>query len=107
MEPEISQDTLFGLLSHGQRRLLLDCLAERGGPVTLPDAAEQVVSAARGDPIADLDPEAVQRTYLELYHTHVPKLVDAGVVRYSQEDDVIALTDTGDEVVGRLDRFRP
>lgn len=107
MKTEISQDTVFDVLGDGMRRRLLGCLAEHGGSISLPDAAQRVTAAACGDPIAELNPEEVRRIYLELYHTHVPKLVEAGVVHYSQVDDQIELTEVGEAVIGSLDRFRP
>lgn len=106
MEPDGHQNTAFDLLRHTHRRLLLACLAEHAEPITLPDAAEQVTRSAHGARIENVDPETVRRTYLNLYHTHVPKLVDADVVRYSQESDLIGLTDAGTYIVERMKRFR-
>lgn len=106
MESDIYRDTAFELLRHTHRRLLLACLDEHTDPITLPDAAEQVTSAAYGDRIENIDAETVRRTYLDLYHSHVPKLVDASVVRYSQEGDLIGLTEAGADLVERMDRFQ-
>lgn len=107
MKSEMPDDTLFELLSHSYRRLLLECLDEHDGPITLPDAAEQVSCAAKDDRLANIEPEAVRRIYLNLYHSHVPQLVDADVVSYSQEADLIGLTEAGDELAAWMDRFPP
>ena len=40
-----------------------------------------------------VSPESVERIHLQLYHVHVPKLVDAGFV--SREDEETDLTDAG------------
>lgn len=99
-------DAQYELLSHAHRRLLLGCLEEHDCPITLPDAAEEVTSAELGAPIVEIDPETIRRTYLDLYHTHVPKLVDGDAVRYHQDGDLIRLTETGADLVERMDRFR-
>jgi hypothetical protein len=36
-------------------------------------------------------PEDSLQTYNDLYHCHVPKLADAGVVSYCQSEDVVSL----------------
>lgn len=107
MEHDRHQDTAFDLLRHTHRRLLLACLAEHADPITLPDAAEEVTRSAHEARIENVDAETVRRIYLTLYHRHVPKLVDADVVRYSQEGDLIGLTDPGADLVERMERFRP
>lgn len=37
---------------------------------------------------------------MSLYHAHVPKLVDAGLVRYRQDDDTVVLVEHPDTLLG-------
>lgn len=44
------------------------------------------------------------RTYNELYHSHVPKLVDADVVAYSQSEDMVELARNAAQLRPYLER---
>lgn len=97
--PAFPVDRQFRLLSHPYRRALLDCLKNHEAALTLADASEAITERVEGRPIRQIDPEAVRRTYMSLYHTHVPMLAGENVVRYSQDRDLLELTATG-EVLG-------
>jgi len=94
-------DAMFGALSNSRRREALRCLGEYDEPLALADLADEVAVAERGGPITDIRAEVVKRVYVSLYHTHVPKLEDAGLVRYDQERDIVALEPDRPD----LDRF--
>lgn len=87
--PTLSTSRAFGLLSNKRRRHAL-WLLHRHGRVSLPDVAEEVTVTRTGDDITEIDPETVRDTYMMLYHSDVPKLVEAGVVVYDQERDMVA-----------------
>jgi hypothetical protein len=95
-----SRDGVFDVLANSRRRHAVRCLLEHGTPMTLADLADEVAEQEHGAAITELSGEAVKRIYLSLYHTHVPKLVENGVAEYSQERDMVALS----EDVGRLER---
>lgn len=82
-------------LSHRRRRLVLDVLRERGRPLALADLAADVVRAEAGRPDADPDYEAIRRCRLELYHTHVPKLAAADLVRFDPADRTVRYVAAG------------
>lgn len=86
-----SLDTLFELLSNRRRRYVLSCLNEYENPMALADLADEVAARENGTPITQTSAEEVKRIYISLYHTHVPKLEAADVVRYSQDQDMVAL----------------
>jgi hypothetical protein len=86
---ELSTSRAFGLLSNQRRRHTLWLLKEHGH-VSLPDVAEEVTVEETGTQITEISPEAVRDTYMMLYHSDIPKLVDADVVVYDQEQDVLA-----------------
>lgn len=52
------------------------------------DVAEQIVEWEYDEPIADV-PEQPKRTYSVLYHSHLPRLVDADVVSVCGSDDIL------------------
>lgn len=86
---ELPPDRTFGLLSTSRRREAIDLLREHG-QVGLPDIAEAVTVRQLGKEITEISPEQVKDTYMMLYHSDIPKLVDENVIVYDQEQDVVA-----------------
>lgn len=100
----IDPETVHDLLATERRRHALRCLTDHGS-LALPDLADEVARREHDAPLPEIPEDAVLRIYLSLYHTHVPKLAEAGVVRYSQDRDVVALAEQADAVerFGSLD----
>jgi len=91
---EVGLDALLDALGDFRRRCTLAALLSHGD-LPLADLADEVTVEERGRPLTSVDAETVLEVYLSLYHTHVPKLSDAGLVAYDQQRDVVALTDAG------------
>lgn len=83
-----SLDSTLRALASRRRRLTLRCLMEHR-ELALPDLAELVAERESGEPLSALSPERACRVYFSLYHTHLPKLENAGLVRYDQEEDYV------------------
>lgn len=92
-DPAVSLTALFDALGDVRRRHALATLLTHGD-LPLPDLADEVAVAERERALSQIDPDDVLQVYLSLYHTHVPKLTDVGLVKYDQERDFVALTDT-------------
>lgn len=92
-EEELSQDTLFSLLSNPRRRFILQYLSRVEGPVTLQDLATEVAAWENETDPEDLTDKERKRLYVSLYQTHIPKLDDVGVIEYDQDSGEIQLTD--------------
>lgn len=88
---DADRDMLFDVLSSRRRRCTLSCLRDHENPLPLADVAEEVAIQETGRAITDIPAEDVKEVYISLYHAHVPKMEDAGIVRYSQERDSVAL----------------
>lgn len=93
-DPPISADVLLGLLANFRRREALATLV-RHDDLSLPDLADEVAISECDDLLSNIEADNVLRVYLSLYHTHIPKLADAGLVEYDQRDDYVALAGTG------------
>ncbi|MFC4544185.1 hypothetical protein ACFO5R_19850 [Halosolutus amylolyticus] len=83
-------DDAFSLLASRRRRLLLEVMATYGEELTLPDAAEEVAVRETGRKVRELSAEEVADVYISLYHDHLPRLVDAGLLEYDQERDLVS-----------------
>ncbi|MFP8953583.1 hypothetical protein ACLI4Z_11495 [Natrialbaceae archaeon A-arb3/5] len=91
-------NTVLVLLSHHRRRYALRCLRTHENPLALADLAEEVAIHEHEAPITDISAEKVKRIYLELYHTHIPKLADKQFVHYDQERDSVALLERAEDI---------
>ena len=84
-------DVPFEILAHRRRRFIIVCLDEHGTPMPVSDLADEIATWERGAPLPEISADDVQSIYLSLYHNHIPKMADAGVVEYSQEQDAVHL----------------
>lgn len=97
-------NTLFEVLANRRRRYVLHCLREYQTPIALADLADEVATQEQETPLPDIPAEEVKRVYMSLYHTHIPKLVDANIVEYTQEQDLVALSTKSEHVEPFLER---
>lgn len=95
-------NSVFRALADKRRRSVLCCL-QKHQTVTLPDLAEHVAEQERETDVTAISEEWVRDLYLLLYHTHIPKLEEAGLVRYDQAEDLVIRTD---QVASALERVQ-
>jgi hypothetical protein len=103
LDGRLSADAVHDLLAARRRRYVLYCLYLYANPMRLPDIAEQVTQWEHGRPGDELLDERL-RVYNNLYHRHVPKLVDFGVVGYSQTEDMLELGANAPQLRPHLER---
>lgn len=91
------------LLRHRHRRWALKCLARTDGSLHLADLAHDVarIAAARRGKSAVLD--EAETLYVRLYHNHVPRLHEAGVVSFDRETRLVSTTAETDDVLASLE----
>lgn len=117
--PAESVDDALSLLADRRRRYALYHLRDRAATtdreatVSLQGLARRVAAVERGtDPEQVLEDE-FERVYLGLQHNHVPRLEDAGVVEYDEDDRRVRFVGTGDAlaeclgVVRRMEAAAP
>lgn len=90
-------------LAADRRRYFLYCLHLYSTPMTLADVAEQVLSWEHAGRPEDYLGERL-RLYNDLYHEHLPVLVEAGLVDYDQGDDMVTLGPEAAAFEPRLER---
>ncbi len=98
---EPTADRLFEILKNERRRMMLRYLRDADGVATRTELAEHVAATEEGIPVSEVTPQERKRVYVSLYQFHLPKMVDAGVVRIDDSD--VVLTDTADQFLRRLD----
>lgn len=96
----LTADELFHILADDRRRATISLLATVEGSVELASLAERILDE-RGDGQSAEEEQAL-RVYMSLYHSHIPKMEEAGLVSYSQHDDTVSPTDGLDDAIKLL-----
>ena len=81
---------LFRLLGDGRRVRTLLTLREES-PTTLSELAAGVAAREREVTREELATADVRRVSIALYHAHLPKLRDAGVIEFDPDDGFVSL----------------
>ena len=95
---DLPTDALFAILSDGRRRYALRYLSQKVGAVSLIDLAEQIAIQEE-----TLTQDRFERVLTGLYHVHLPKLTEAGLVRYDAERETVELLETAARATAHLD----
>lgn len=86
-------DAVPEVISDERCRRTLAVLRETDQPLALADLAGDLVREERGDDAGEPDYEAIRRCRLMLHHKEVPKLVEAGLVRYDSRTQTLDVRD--------------
>ena len=89
---DISKDELFRILSSSRRRYIIYFLHRAGEAVSLGDLATRIAAEENDRSIDDVTDSERQRVYISLYQTHLPKLEEAGIISYDEDDRLVELT---------------
>lgn len=87
--PVLELDAVFRALAHPRRRYLLYTLLGHDSGASLSDLATNIAAWEHDTPPAEVSAEARERVEVALYHAHIPKLVDLGVVTYDADTRIV------------------
>lgn len=93
---EVSLDVTFDLLSSRRRRYILRYLTHHSDTIELQELADQLVTCEE-TPMDDRE-----RLVTSLYHVHIPKLANSGVVTFYPEQRLVELEATADALLPYL-----
>lgn len=102
IESDLSTGTICELIANDRRRLALHYLTRSVGSAPVSDLADQL-ALWEGEHTRD----RYERICTSLVHTHVPKLVDAGVARYDPDRETVELLEAADRLAPYLDLAAP
>lgn len=102
-ERVLELDEVFTALDHSRRRYLLYTLVNERSEQTLSELATNIVAWERGKPIDEVTDGERRRVHVSLYHSHIPKLADLGILEYRESEDVIVRARNTEQVKGVLD----
>lgn len=82
-------DSLFACLANHRRRLLLEGLSERSGPVVVEELVQHIVER-EDEATADTGGnDQLSEITIALFHNHLPKLQEAGVIDVDHETNTV------------------
>lgn len=98
---DVDTDALHEILADRRRRYTLVRLHESVTPMHLGNLAEEIAAWERDHSEID-DPGTAEKIHQSLYHIHVAKMADIGLVDYDGMRDTITLADEGHMLAAHL-----
>lgn len=98
---DVDTDALHDILSEGHRRYALARLHEVGEPMYLGTLAEDIAEWER-DRESGTESPSVELIHQKLYHVHVAKMAEIGLVVYDGLRDTVRLADAGHALAAHL-----
>lgn len=89
----LDTDTVVDLCRDKDRRIVLAVLAHRQRSATLDELAEAVVEHNDDIVATASSDDTAGRSKTSLYHCHVPKLAEAGLVTFDADRDLVEATE--------------
>ena len=86
------EDVSADLLADRRRRLVLGCVRDRDRPLALADLARDVAALEADTVPEDVSDDRAQGIRIDLYHVHLPKLDEAGLVAFDAGDRIVRPT---------------
>lgn len=96
------QDELFDVLSNSRRRFVLHDLQTAEMPVQVGELTTGIVTWETQRPVPDHSGTKSDAVEVSLVHHHLPKMAQAGLVRYDDARQTVTLADRTDEVRAHL-----
>lgn len=94
-------DHVYDALGHPRRRYLCYTLLE-DAEWSLTDLATKIAAWEQEIPEDEVGAHQRERVYVSLYHAHVPKLVDLGVITFDAETETIRPDTNAEQVLAAL-----
>lgn len=102
LSPDVLElDPVYEALGHPRRRYLCYTLLE-DVEWSLTDLATKIAAWEHDVAAADVTAARRKRVYVSLYHAHVPKLVDEGVITFDETTERIAAGEHAAQVLAAL-----
>lgn len=86
-----ADERCYEALADESRRRVLSALCESETRMSVTELAVELVDAPSGVPELDVDRSGVDELKIELYHCHLPKLADSGLVDFDVDRRTVDL----------------
>jgi predicted transcriptional regulator len=95
-------DEVYRALGHPRRRYLCYTLHE-SDEWSLDELAAKIAAWDYDIDVEDVTDRQRDQVYVDLYHAHVPKLVELGVIRFDEDEETIDAAETATQVLRALE----
>jgi len=93
LDAEAANDETYEALSHERRRTVLHTLACESTPIELRTLSKAVATREQTGDTKPIPAELLKQVHASLYHTHLPKLADHGLVTFDPESKTVESVD--------------
>ena len=100
---DLSKSEIFDVLQNERRRYTLQYLRKHDGPVQLGDLASHVAAQEYDCPNTEVTSAQRKRVYTTLQQSHLPRMHEAGIIDYDDENGTISRTDHTKELTVYLE----
>lgn len=90
---ETEREAVYDAISSTRRRRALQLLVATDHSLTLADLATEIARTEQ-EPGGPLTEAQVDQIRITLYHLHIPKLADTGIVTYDPDERRVAMHDS-------------
>ena len=103
---ELDRDGIFDILSNFRRRKAIEFLLESDEPIALPDLVDRLTEV-EGDRHDGAPTDKLRASvYSSMVQSHLPKMVDYGVIHFDDADQTVRLAPAGKRLQAYLDPNR-
>jgi len=99
----LSDEEIFDVLQNERRRYVLQYLRQNGGPVSLGDLSSHVAAEEYNCSFDDVSSAQRKRVYTTLQQSHLPRMDEAGIVEFDDDNGVITTTPQTEELTVYLE----
>lgn len=96
---------LFGVLTDETRRRIIRILRGQTGSISEQDLAERLAAMESDSKPEETTSETAEAVLIQLYHIHLPKLVDTGLVEWDRDARTVATTDYPMDEIDQLEEI--
>lgn len=96
--PELTQTEAFDILSSDRRRHTLHFLLSHKDGAEIGELSRQIAAWENGESVDQVTADQRRRVYVSLHQTHLPRMDEAGILRYENSRDTIELTERGESL---------
>lgn len=86
LEVKAPLDDVYGALANERRRAVLRAIAQTSVPMDLETLSREIATRERPEDSEPVSTERLQEVHVSLYHNHLPRLADLGLVTLDAEE---------------------
>lgn len=91
-------DSILDLCRHQHRRIVLTVLTAEQRSLTFNDLTQTVLKYNHQTPITEVSEDVLAEVRSSLYHVHLPKLAEEGLITYDQERKLVEPTERFEQI---------